>query len=425
MTKIVEVTCQPDGKLKDANDRREDDTFLDEVDEKVAEVSETSTDESKQIITYRRVADVQAHPIRWLWPGRIARGKVSIIAGNPGLGKSQLVLSLAAIVTSAGQWPVTREFCERGNVVILSAEDDVADTIRPRLEASGADVKRVFTLDAVPEITQDGETIDRSFNLRTDLDRLGSTLDQIGEVSLIVIDPISAYLGHTDSHNNADMRALLAPLGDLASRHGAAVVCVSHFNKGGGAEAILRITGSMAFVAAARASYVVVKDNEDPERRLFLPIKNNLAKDTEGAAFRVEGRVLSGHIETSCITWEPDAVTIQANDAMAADSDFGSALQDAKEFLEDLLANGALAQKEVLKRAGIDGFTQATVRRAKKALGIKSAKTRFSGGWSWELPTKVLNNAEDAHPQNVSTLGEIDHLGHDSEADATDDEEVF
>lgn len=271
-------------------------------------------------LAYRRASDIQAKPVRWLWPGRIARGKVSMLAGNPGLGKSQITSSLAATVTTGGIWPVDRSRCARGNVVFLSAEDDAEDTIRPRLEAAGADLSRVFILDAVVDgYRADGSEVQRGFNLKTDLARLGRMLDEIGGAALIVIDPITAYLGETDSHKNAEIRALLAPLGDLAAKHGAAVVCVSHLNKSTGGEALMRVTGSLAFVAAARAAFIVAKDPESDARRLFLPMKNNIGNDRSGLAFAIESaqvKSTAGLIETSRIAWESDPVTVTADEAM-------------------------------------------------------------------------------------------------------------
>ncbi|TXT23311.1 MAG: hypothetical protein FD134_2216, partial [Gallionellaceae bacterium] len=295
-------------------------------------------------IAYRRASDVKAKPINWLWPGRIARGKVSMLAGNPGLGKSQITASMAATVTTGGMWPVDRARCQRGNVVFLSAEDDAEDTIRPRLEAAGADLSRVFILDAVVDgYRADGSEALRGFNLKTDLHRLGKMLDEIGGAALIVIDPITAYLGEADSHKNAEIRALLAPLSDLAAKHGAAVVCVSHLNKSAGGEALMRVTGSLAFVAAARAAFIVTKDPEDDARRLFLPLKNNIGNDQTGLAFAIQAaqvKSATGLIETSRIAWEPEAVTVTADEAVstASNPEEHSDMQDAKIFLRDLLS---------------------------------------------------------------------------------------
>ena len=157
------------------------------------------------------------------------------------------------------------------------------------LEAAGADLDRVYILDAVREPNRDGTSTTRPFNLTADIERLGELAEKLGDVVLIVIDPITAYLGHVDSHRNAEVRAALAPLAAMAAESGAAVVCVSHMTKAGGTEALLRVMGSLGFVAAARGAYLVAKDPEDETRRLFLPMKNNLAEDRGGLAFRVRG----------------------------------------------------------------------------------------------------------------------------------------
>ncbi len=365
-------------------------------------------------VVFRCMVNIEAKPIRWLWPNRIARGKVSIIAGHPGLGKSQVTASMAAIVTNGGRWPVDRTGCERGKVIFLSAEDDPADTIRPRLEAAGADLGRVFVLDAVSEVSGDDITT-RTFNLTKDIPRLGALLAEIGDVALVVIDPVSAYLGSADSHNNAEIRGLLAPLAKLAEEYGTAIVCVSHLNKGGGAgsDALLRVTGSLAFVAAARAAYIVAKDNSDPHRRLFLPIKNNVGNDQGGLAFAIESQTIGGGIETSSVSWEADPVTLTADEALTpeANDDGRTEREAATSWLRDMLANGPMPASEIKKHSTEAGLAWATVRRAKDALGIKPAKTRFDGGWEWALPSKVLTSHEDAHSRSVSILGSGEHLG--------------
>jgi hypothetical protein len=343
-------------------------------------------------ITYTRASDIQAMPIRWLWHGRIARGKVSMLAGNPGLGKSQITAALAATVSMGGTWPVDRSRCEAGNAIILSAEDDPADTIRPRLEAAGADLSRVFILDAVVDgYRADGSEAQRGFNLKSDLSRLGRMLEEIGGAALIVIDPITAYLGETDSHKNSDIRALLSPLGDLAAKHGAAVICVSHMNKSGGGEALMRVMGSLAFVAAARAAFIVAKDADDPARRLFLPLKNNIGNDQSGLSFTVESAQVqspSGAIATSRIAWGSEAVTVTADEAMTqrGDPEEQSDVHDAKDFLRGLLASGPVPTKQIQADATGAGYSWRTIQRAQKALGIEAVKDGMRGGWTWKLP---------------------------------------
>ena len=335
-------------------------------------------------VAYRCIADVQAKPIHWLWPGRIARGKVSMIAGNPGLGKSQITAGMASIVTNGGRWPVDLSECESGIAVFLSAEDDAADTIRPRLEAAGADLDRVFVVDAIKDIDADGEVIKRGFNLKTDLTRLGHLMDELNEVALLIVDPITAYLGGTDSHKNSDIRALLSPLGDFASKYDLAVVCVSHLNKGGSADALMRVSGSLAFVAAARAAFLVAEDTEN-DRRVFLPMKNNIGNDSSGLAFDVASHTLPGGIETSRIEWHNEAIDITASEVLSHDGGHSSAQDDAKDFLQDELSAGPVLAKELQKKAKDAGLSWRTVERAKAALSVKSEKG-FDKQWRWSLP---------------------------------------
>jgi len=343
-----------------------------------------------------RVSDVTLEPINWLWPGRIAKGKISLIAGHPGLGKSQVTISIAATVSTGGLWPVDHVPAEAGHVIFLSAEDDVADTLKPRLIASGADTERIEVIQSVRDRNRP-----RMFSFTADLDKL-----QQLKADLLIIDPITAYLGDVDSHNNADIRSVLAPLAELASRQKMAVLCVSHLNKSQNVEAVCRVSGSMAFVAAARAAYVVSPDKEDKSRRLFLPLKNNIGQDNSGLAFRIEPRILEERIETSVIEWEADPVESSLDDHFAqTSSEKRTALDDAKDFLEAVLANGPIPFKELEQEAQEQGYALTTVRRAKSELGIKPEKRGQKGPWVWQLPDpKMIKNAEDIHPNYMSTF---------------------
>lgn len=357
-------------------------------------------------VASRRVSDITREEISWLWPGRFPLGKVSMLVGDPGLGKSLATLYLAATVSRGGLWPVRGEgTAPKGDVVLVSAEDDAADTIRPRLEAVGADLNRIHVLDGIEEVNEDGELIRRSWSL-ADLPELGHLLARLPACKLLVIDPISAYLAGTDSHKNADVRTVLAPLADLAAKHRMAVVCVSHLNKSQ-SPALYRTTGSLAFVACARAVFCVAKDKDDGDRRLVIPIKSNLAAGATGTAYRI-GTDETG---TPRIGWEPEAVEIDAETALAPDDGRGehSERDEAAEWLTDFLGEGPRASCDVKKAASAVGLAWVTVRRAKDTLGIRAAKTRFDGGWQWTLP-KMLTKPEDAHIKEVSTFVENEHL---------------
>lgn len=346
-------------------------------------------------ISYFRLSEVKAEPIKWLWKDRIARGKITILAGDPGLGKSQLTAFMAGVVTNGGVWPVENARSPKGNVVLLSAEDDAADTIRPRLEAIGADLDKVFVIKAVRQHESEGDSYERSFDLKQDIKNLEVTLREIGGAALIVIDPISAYLGGTDSHKNADIRALLAPLSDLAAKYKIAVIGVTHLNKSQSRQALQRVTGSLAFVAAARAAYLVAKDHNTPDRRLLLPIKNNIGDDRTGFGFSIESVTLSETISTSKIVFEPDLVKESADSVLNFGSNIESrsALEEAIKFLQDFCVIGRTAN-QVKKQAAEAGISYASLKRAKKELGIKPKKDGQNGSWMWRLPD--LEDAQDA-----------------------------
>ena len=355
-----------------------------------AQAGPTAPDPPAGNAVYRCMADVAVRPVRWLWPGRIPRAKLALIAGHPGLGKSQVVVSLAAIVSSGGRWPITEERAPKGTVILLNAEDAADDTIRPRLEAASADISRVYELQAVRDgYAASGQPLVRGFRLDRDLPALQALARRLGQVDLIAIDPATAYLGEVDAYSNAEVRAMLAPLADLAEETGAAVVLISHLNKSlGVGEALLRISASIAFTAAARVAYLVARDTENPKRRrLFLPVKNNLAEDETGLAFEIESTTTP--VPTSRVMWESEPVSISADEAVRgpASADERSDFEDAKRFLRGVLADGPVKSRQIRADAQDAGHAWRTIERAQRALGVDAYKDGMRGGWWWRLPT--------------------------------------
>ena len=358
----------------------------------------------RPIIATRRMSDIQPEPITWLWLSRIAQGKVTLIAGDPGLGKSMITVAMAAHVSRGTPWPVDRSPCPQGDVIMVSAEDDPGDTIRPRLDAAGADVSRVHVLTMVSELDRDGNPRERSFNLAKDIPGLDDLLRQTPECRLVTIDPVSAYLGGTDSHNNADIRALLTPLAATASKHRVAIVAVTHLNKAQQANALYRASGSLAFVAAARAAYSVTKDPNDPDRRLILPLKNNLGDDRTGFAYTI----IEADNGAPVLAWEDEPVEMTLEDlANAVTERKPRPAEQAKAMLLRMLSHGEALQKDIEAQAEALDISWRTVMRAKKDMGITSSKHRFDGQWTWNLPSvnqdyryqsKVANSEECQTP---------------------------
>jgi hypothetical protein len=357
--------------------------------------------ENAGTLVTRRLSEIPARPVGWLWEKRVPLGKLSIIAGHPGLGKSQVTASFAAIVSTGGQWPVDRGFCVPASVIFLTAEDDAEDTLRPRLEAAGANLARVHLIESVVVgYTGNGERQKRIFSLEKDVPALSKKLTEIADVALVIIDPISAYLGEVDSHVNAEVRGLLMPLRELAAEHQVAILGVSHLNKAAATEALLRVSGSLAFVAAARASYLVTLDPHNKTKRLLLPLKCNLAAEMMGLAYTIQSAIVQsakGPVETSRVMWDAEPVTVTADEAMqAGTSPRATALREAQDWLAATLAEGPLPAKEVSAAATAVGITERTLRRARTALSIIVQKDPGKGGgWTWRLPTKNNRRTTD------------------------------
>lgn len=356
------------------------------------------------------MADVQPEPISWLWPGRIALGKLTLIAGDPGLGKSLLTATMAATVSKGYTWPLTDSASPVGSVVLLSAEDGPADTIRPRLDAAEADCERIYVLQAIRDVDAEGNPTQRMFSFKRDLAALEEQLSSLPDCKLLIIDPVSAYLDGTDSHNNTDVRGLLAPLAKLAADNDIAVVLVQHLNKSSGSSAMYRAMGSVAFIAAARAAYVVTKDKDNPERRLVMPVKNNLAKDSTGLAYSV----IEAENGAPVIAWETEPVMMTADEALTP-SDTNEEKTDtewAKEVLQIALSNGPKPVAEVQKEAKQAGISPKSLRTAREKLGVKPKKVGFNAGWVWSLPQREdAQKGEDALSQSEGILGVEGHLG--------------
>ena len=345
-----------------------------------------------------RASEIEPKPISWLWPGRIAIGKQTLAAGEPGLGKSQLATFIASTVSTGGDWPGDEGRAPLGNVVILSAEDGVTDTIVPRLIAAGANRERVFVVSAVRNEDGGGR---RTFNLQADLSLLEHQLATIGDVRLVIIDPISSYMGNIDSHKNTDVRGVLEAVGEMATRHGVAVLGVTHFSKGG-QKAINAFIGSVAFIAAARAAFAVMKDPDDQDRRLFLPVKNNLALLGHGLAFRLTQHLVAttgGDAVASAVSWESAPVTSTADGVMAANAGGDiphTAKSECVEFLQNVLAGGWMEVADIAAEAISAGLhsdgkelkDNKPMRTARSTLKIETKRMGFGKGarYFWAFP---------------------------------------
>jgi putative DNA primase/helicase len=373
-------------------------------------------------------SDIKPRPIRWLWNGWLARGKLALIGGQPGVGKTTLGLKLTAIVTSGGLWPDGTR-ATAGLCIIWSGEDDPDDTLSPRLEASGADMENIRVVTGV----QHGEA-KRAFDPAKDLAALKAAIDGIsGEISMILIDPIVAA-ATGDSHKNSETRRSLQPIVDLAREYGAALLGIHHFTKGSeGANPVDRFTGSLAFGAVPRVLMVAsrgeVASDGKPGPHIFMRAKSNIGQDDGGFHYDLHNVPLwsNPEIETSVVSFG-ESIRGNARDILAkaeapeVEEEVATALRESSDFLLDQLADGPKQAKEIYAAAQDAGMSKRTVDRAKAKLSVASVKDGMGAGWVWKLPNgsdqdpKVAKVANIARHKNLATFDEFGNLRGESEA---------
>jgi hypothetical protein len=340
-------------------------------------------------VVLTRLDTVQRRPVRYLWRGRVPFGKITILDGDPGLGKSTIALDMAARLTTGRPMPREDEATSSpANVVIVSAEDDAGDTLRPRLEAAGADLTRVHELriqcgqyEVLPTLTAHLPLIEEA--LRTK------------DAKLLILDPLVAVLGdRVDMHKDQDMRRALGPVKALAEKLGVAVVGIRHFNKNVNASALHRGGGSIGISGGARSVLAVARDPQEPKRRILAAVKSNVAEvlQVPSLTFRVEVLTLLADgeapaVETTRIVWEGTS-PLTADELLAVSvpqtPEERSALDEAKAVVLQVLGRGALPAKDFEREARAAGVKERTLERARSVLGVKATKT--GSGWVVSLP---------------------------------------
>jgi putative DNA primase/helicase len=334
-------------------------------------------------IILTNAATLKPEPIEWLWHSWLARGKLHILAGAPGQGKTTIALSFAATISSGGRWP-DKSQSNKGRVLIWSGEDDAADTLLPRLMASGADISNIYFIKGS---RKHGKI--EPFDPSTDMDKLREEAEQIGDVKLLIVDPIvSAVTG--DSHKNTEVRRALQPLVDLGQSLNAAVLGISHFSKGGqGNDPAQRVVGSIAFTAVARVVLVAakVKSEDGEERKVLARGKSNIGPDDGGFEFDLAQAEPIKGINASYVIWR-NPVEGSARKLLSEtdESDPDSVGTDAKNFLIEILADGVTPVAEIEKQAENAGVSWSAVKRASSKLGVKKQKGGYQGAWYWSLP---------------------------------------
>jgi DNA polymerase I-like protein with 3'-5' exonuclease and polymerase domains len=349
-----------------------------------------------------RASDIVPRPMDWLWEGHILRGSQELLTGIPGTGKSQIHCALVAAATTGGLWPDGANGVPAGNVIMLTAEDCLDQTIIPRLIVAGANCDRVFILRKVRK-----DNKERMFLLNEDLEELERIIKDTGDVRLITIDPITAYMGggkNFDSHRATDVRGQLGPLADLAERLDVALSAITHPPKHSTQRAIDHFIGSQAYIAAARIGHMAVEEYEEDEsgrnqptgRSLFTNPKNNMVRKMPTLAYRMVEQELDGGVKAARVMWE-DIVDITADQAVAAATPSKRKDQSGPMvFLQTMLTNGPATVRIVEQRAAECGISKDQLKRAKQKLNVKAFKEAgtVDGQWFWCLPEDAPQEKE-------------------------------
>lgn len=364
-------------------------------------------------------ANIKPVAIRWLWPGWLAKGKLHILAGAGGTGKTTLLISLIATITTGGRWP-DGEFCpERGNALIWSSEDDPADTLVPRLIAAGADLSRVHIIQG--RINSQGQA--DPFDPSNDIGLLRETVKELGGVSLLMLDPVvSAVKG--DMHKANDVRRGLQGVVDFAEANLCAVVGISHFAKGGaGSSPADRVIGSQAFSALARTVLVAAKQ-QDSDARVLARAKSNIGTDEGGVSYTIEPCTVDGGIETTHVAWgaaiEGSAREI-LGDVEGSHDDEPHDPDDPSDCLYRILKDNPLESNEAKALMRSNGYTEKQIRRAREKLSVVTIRTGnkkdVKSFWSLPqaegpfapFPPPVPSESHSRPPLDMGTNGEKGH----------------
>jgi hypothetical protein len=318
------------------------------------------------------LADVEAETVEWLWERRIPLGKITVLDGDPDNGKSVLTTDLAARLTTGRPMPYDfGKTSSQAGVVILSAEDGVGDTIRPRFDAAGGDPSRVVILGN-----------DDPFGIPEDLPELERAIERVS-AKLVIIDPIMAFLGeNVNSNSDKDVRSALKPLKQLAERTGAAVVIVRHLNKTPGGNVLYRGGGSIGIIGAARSGLIVGHHPHDEELRVLASQKHNLSMPPESLSYQITSA--PNNPDAAVIVYK-GVTEMNAKDILKpqVEEQERSAMDEAKGFLREMLASGEKPAADVKSEAESVGVAWGTLKRAKVALGVNPVKR--GAFWYWSL----------------------------------------
>jgi putative DNA primase/helicase len=329
-----------------------------------------------------KASAIQPKKIKWLWENRIPFGKLTLFVGDPGKGKSMVSTYVAAVTTTGQKWydskNVSPSSCSE--VLIFASEDDHDDTIVPRLMAAGANLDKIQF-----EELKSG----REMRLDRDIELIRKTLAENPKIRLVIIDPVSNYLGDIKMNDEQAVRRVLGPLKGIAEETSVAIIGIMHLNKKADLQAVNRVGGAMAFVGVARAVWLFCQDNNAPDEFQMLSVKQNIGKHAAGLKYKIDTKnvdIEGEAVSQPCVGWIGETEK-SANDVLVFNTGRSTELDKAAEWLKNILSSGTMRATEVEEGAVEAGFSERTLKRAKHEVGVRSEKR--ADGWYWELEQRV------------------------------------
>lgn len=313
---------------------------------------------------------IEAEVVQWLWRDRIPLGKLTLLVGHPGQTKSLATVDIAARITTGTPFPDAPNVeVPQGRVIMLNAEDDAGDMIRPRIEAACGDPEMVEVLDL------GGAAASRPLRLDKQLARLRRLVQQRGDVRLVVVDPLMAFLGGTDTHRDAAVRQVLGPLSALAAKSRVAILAVMHLTKSGGSTG-RRVGGSIGFVGVANAVLAIGVDPNDPTRRILAPQKAKTTRDRLSLGYRIDTVETPDAGAQPRIIWDESPTAVTADEAIRASEAASAAgeLAFALAWLRQKLADGPVLSRQLKADAQRAGIAPTTLQRAAKTSNVVARK---------------------------------------------------
>jgi len=375
-----------------------DDLLLDAIGDVAATNGVAPGDPDRRLVG-TVLSTVAPEAVRWLWPGRIPFGKLTMLDGDPGLMKSLLMLDLAARLSVGEDMPdgSSPDLDGPAGTVLLTAEDGLADTIRPRLDAAEADTTRILSLDGIQVETPERDPPDVVMPTVEDVREIEEAVQLVG-ARLIVVDPLMAYVDDDrNTHTDASVRRALVGLARLADELGVAVGAIRHLTKGGGDNPKYRGGGSIAFIAAARSGMLVAEDPDVPDtRRVLAMTKSNLCAPPPSLAFRAEPVMTDGGVRSIRVAWEGESDHAAADLLGRLSGEERTARQEAADILREELRGGPRPVSELQDVAERLGVSWRTVQRAARSIDVEKNRRGgigADGRWIWSLPDPPSTDA--------------------------------